>query len=45
VHTGFCCVKFDAERVLGRLRLRWEENKMDLEEIGFGGGWSRMGLH
>ena len=36
--------KSEGKRPLGRPRHRWEDNiKMDLEEVGTGWGWFRIG--
>jgi hypothetical protein len=40
VHTGVLVKKPDGKRPLGRPRLRWEYNKVDLQEVG----WGDMGL-
>ena len=35
--------KPEGKRPLGRPRLRWEDNvKMDLKEVGGGGGWMEL---
>jgi hypothetical protein len=36
--------KTEGKKLLGRLRIRWEDNiKMDIQEIGFGGmDWIKL---
>jgi len=43
VYTGFWWGRPEGKRPLGRLRRRWENIKMDLQEVGWGYGLDQAG--